>query len=114
MSGSFQSVLWNTCMHRLDLGLYSERVWGNGVRKHVNFKEKIPSTGDSEGVRTRDAASCRTESPAHHRVSYSGPLAAHTIVGISPSQRHNLRVAETLSNQPTNNLSVAPVISFDQ
>ena len=23
MSGSFESVQWNTCVHRLDLGLYS-------------------------------------------------------------------------------------------
>ena len=30
MSGSFGSVRWNACVHRLDLGLYShpERVFG--------------------------------------------------------------------------------------
>ena len=62
MSGSFESVGWNACVHSLDLGLYShlKEFWGNGVRKHVNFKEKIPSTGGSEEVRTRDAATCRT------------------------------------------------------
>ena len=34
MSGSFESVEWNACVHRLDLGLYSssERILGNGVR----------------------------------------------------------------------------------
>ena len=47
MSGSFESVQWNACVHRLDLGLYShpKEFWGNGVGTHVNSKEKIPSTG---------------------------------------------------------------------
>ena len=46
-SGSFESVRWNACMHRLDLGLYSDpkEFWGNGVWTHVNSKGKIPSTG---------------------------------------------------------------------
>ena len=46
MSGSFESVWWNACMHRLDLGLYShpKKFWGNGVRNHVNSKGKILST----------------------------------------------------------------------
>ena len=45
MSGSFESVHWNACVHRLDLGLYShpKEFWGNGVRTHVNSKRKIPS-----------------------------------------------------------------------
>ena len=45
-SGSFESVRWNACMHRLDLGLYShpKEFWGNGVWTHVNSKGKIPST----------------------------------------------------------------------
>ena len=45
-SGSFGSVRWNACVHRLDLGLYShpKQLWGNGVRTHVNSKGKIPST----------------------------------------------------------------------
>ena len=48
MSGSFESVRWNACVHRLDLGLYShpKEFWGNGVRIHVNSKGKIPSTGN--------------------------------------------------------------------
>ena len=33
--------------------------------------EKIPSTGGSEEGRTHDAASCRTGSPTHYRLSYS-------------------------------------------
>ena len=48
MSGSFESVRWNVCVHRLDLGLYSHLKWGNGVRNNVNFKGEIPSTGGSE------------------------------------------------------------------
>ena len=45
-SGSFESVWWNACVHRLDLGLYShpKEFWGNGVWTHVNSKGKIPST----------------------------------------------------------------------
>ena len=38
MSGSFESVRWNACVHRPDLGLHShlKEFWGNGVRTHVN------------------------------------------------------------------------------
>ena len=52
ISGSFESVRWKACVHRLDLGLYShpKEFWGNRVRNHVNSKGKIPSTGDSEEV----------------------------------------------------------------
>ena len=41
-SGSFKSVRWNTCVHRLELGLFSrpKEFWGNGVRTHVNSKGK--------------------------------------------------------------------------
>ena len=62
MSGSFWSVQWNACVHRLDLGLYShpKEFRGNGVRNYVNSKGPIPSTGGSEEVGTRDAASRRT------------------------------------------------------
>ena len=45
MLGSFLSVWWNVCVHRLDLDNYllsSERVLGNGVRIHVNSKGKNP------------------------------------------------------------------------
>ena len=52
MSGSFESVQWNACVHRLDLSLYShlKEVLGNEVRSHVNSKGKIPSTrGLGEG-----------------------------------------------------------------
>ena len=74
MSGSFESLRWNPCVHRLDIGLYShpKEFLGNGVRIHTNSKGKIP-TGSSEEDRTRDAASGRTASPTHYQLSYSGP-----------------------------------------
>ena len=52
MSGSFGSVRWNACVHRLDLGLYShpKEFWGNGAGNHVNSEGKIPSTKGSEEV----------------------------------------------------------------
>ena len=42
-------MLWNACVHRLDLGLYSHPkvFWWNGVRNHVNSEGKIPSNGGS-------------------------------------------------------------------
>ena len=55
MSGSFESVRWNACVHRLDLGLYShpKEILGNGVRTHVNSKGKIPSTGKKKSQQRR-------------------------------------------------------------
>ena len=42
MSGSFESVQWNACMHRLDLGLYShsKEFWGMESETHVKSKGK--------------------------------------------------------------------------
>ena len=47
MSGSFESVRWNACVHRLDLDLYSypKEFWGIGVRNRVNSNGKIPWVG---------------------------------------------------------------------
>ena len=48
MSGSFESVRWNACVHRLDLSLYSHRkeFWGNSQNPCVfHSKKNIPSTG---------------------------------------------------------------------
>ena len=46
-SGSFESVRWNACVHRLTsvYTLIRKSFWGNGVCIHVNSKGKIPSTG---------------------------------------------------------------------
>ena len=69
MSGSFEFVQCNACMHRLDLGLYShwKEFLGNGVRTHVNSKgnKSLSSTGGSEEDGTCDAASRRTANPLH-------------------------------------------------
>ena len=72
MSGSFESVRRNACVHResdrLDLSLYSHLnvFCGSGVRTQVNSKGKISSTGGSEEIGTRDSASCRTVSRTHY------------------------------------------------
>ena len=75
MSGSFESMRWNACVHRLDLGLYPhpKEFGGNGVRNYANSKGKIPSTGGSVEVRTCNAASRRTASPTHYQLSYPSP-----------------------------------------
>ena len=76
MSGSFGSVRWNECVHRLDLGLYShpKQFLGNGVRNHVNSKEKplLPEKFSSEENLTHDAVSSKTVSPTQCQLSYSG------------------------------------------
>ena len=78
MSGSFESLRWNACVHRLDLGLYShpKEFWGNGVRTHVNSKEKIPSTGKillRGGSNPRRCIKQDSESNTLP-TSYSGPI----------------------------------------
>ena len=44
MLGSFESVRWNACVHRLGLDLYShpKEYLGNGVRTPTNSKGKMP------------------------------------------------------------------------
>ena len=50
MSGSFESMRWNACVHTLDLGLYShpKEFLGNGVRTHVNLFWKSSPQGRIE------------------------------------------------------------------
>ena len=66
MLGSFESVPWNACVHRLDLNLYSHL-------KEFHSKGKILCTRGLKQDRICDAASCRTASPTYYRLSYSGP-----------------------------------------
>ena len=58
----------------IDLGSYShpKEYWGNGVRTNMNSKGKIPEAHKEN--RVRDAASHRTASSTHNRLSYSGPM----------------------------------------
>ena len=74
MSGFFESVRWDASLHRLDLSLYSlpkEFFGGMESEPMLTPREKIPSTRVSEEGRTSDAASHRTASPTHYRLSYS-------------------------------------------
>ena len=63
-------------MHRLDLGLYShpKEFGGNGARNHVSSKEKIPSTGGSEEVRTHDT---QDSEPNTLPIELSGSSSSH-------------------------------------
>ena len=82
LSGSFESMWWNVCVHRLDLTLYShpKEVLGNGVRTHVNSKVKTPSTRGSEEGQTWDTASPWTVNPSHYQLSCSDPYLPSTLV----------------------------------
>ena len=46
MSGSFESVRWNACVHRLDLGLYChpKSFGGMEFEPMLTPRKKIPST----------------------------------------------------------------------
>ena len=73
MSGTFESLQWNACVHRLDIGLYSysKEFFENGVRTHVNSKGQIPFTSSSEEDRTHDTSSRRTVAQHTSDLSYS-------------------------------------------
>ena len=77
MSGSFESVRWNACVHRLDLGLYShpKEFLGNGVRTSVNSQGENPSTGNNfPQSRMQPATLYQTGQRGHIlSTSYSGP-----------------------------------------
>ena len=91
MSGSFESLRWNANAYKLDLGLCShpnELLW-NGVRTHVNWKGKIPSTGGPKVDWTRDAASRRTARSTLYRQSYTGPLVRRLTKGCWLSHRNS-------------------------
>ena len=78
MSGSFESVRWNACVHRLDLGYTLIQKSFGGMES----ERRIPSTGSPEQDRTRDAAARRTASPTHYQLSYSG----------TPDEENNMTV----------------------
>ena len=81
MSGSSESVRWNVCVHRLDLGLYShpKKFWWNLVRTHVNSTGKKKSLQpekkkfSSEEDRTHDRYIKQDSEPNTQPMSYSGP-----------------------------------------
>ena len=77
MSGSFASVRWNACVHRLNLSFYShpKEFWRNGVRTHVNSEVKIPFTGKilPRGVSNPWCCIKQDSEPNTLLTSYSGP-----------------------------------------
>ena len=77
MSESFESVRWNACVYRLDLGLYSHPIeyGGNGVRTHVISNGRIPSTGNMIPRGGSNPRRCikQDSQPNTLPASYSGP-----------------------------------------
>ena len=77
-SGSFESVRWNACVHRLDLGLYShlKEFFGEWSLNPCQLQGKNPlyRKMSPEEDRTRDAVDSETK---HYQLSYSGPLFIH-------------------------------------
>ena len=71
MSGSFESVRWNACVHRLDLGLYShpKGFWGKESEPMLTPKEKNPL------YRKKNSSQRRTEPTTLHQ---AGLGAQHT------------------------------------
>ena len=71
ISGSFESMQWNACVHRLDLGLHShpKEFLGNGVRTHYGPNGKIPYNG-------KFLPQSRMEATTLHQ---AGQRAPHTI-----------------------------------
>ena len=76
-SGSLESVRWNACVHRLDLGLYShpKEVWGIESEPMLTPREKspLPEKFPSKEDRIHDAASSRTASPTHDQRAIPAP-----------------------------------------
>ena len=85
-----ESMLWNACVHRLDLSLYShpKEFLGNGVRSYVDSKRKIPSTRGSEADQTHNTASHKTASPIHYPLSYSGPMSLNANMHPWKTEQH--------------------------
>ena len=76
MSGSFESMQWNACVHRLDLGLYShpKKFGGNGVGTHANCKGKNPLYRNNSPQRRIEPTTLHQDSePNTLPASYSGP-----------------------------------------
>ena len=71
MSGSFESVQWNVCVHlRPQFILSSKRVLGEWSQNPCYLQEKkspIPEKLSSEEDGTCDAASSRTASPTQFK-----------------------------------------------
>ena len=91
MSGFFESMQWNACVHRLDLGLYShlKEFWGNGVRTNVNSKGKVPCTGKNlrRGENLRDLTWNAEEEEGEAQSSARNQHLSGRVVGRPPQER---------------------------
>ena len=67
----FESVRWNACVHRLDLGLYSHPKEFGRIESEPMLtqreKSPLPEQFSLEEDRTHDAASSRTASTPHYQ-----------------------------------------------
>ena len=74
MSGSLESVRRNACVHRLDLGLYSNLKESLRMESEpmLTPREKSP-VPEAESRIASESASHRTVSPKYYQLSYSGP-----------------------------------------
>ena len=76
MSGPCESMPWNACVHRLDLGLYShlKEFLGKGVRTQGSLQLKKSSVPETRLI--------RTASPTHYPLDHLGGL----VVKVSASR----------------------------
>ena len=66
MSGSFESVRWNECVHRLDLSLFSHLKEFGGMESEAMLTPREKSPLPEAQIRVEPmTASRRTVSPAH-------------------------------------------------
>ena len=77
MSGSFESVRWNACVHRLDLSftLIQKSFRGMELEPMLTPRGKSPLLEklSPEEDRTNDAVQSRTVSPTHYQQAIPAP-----------------------------------------
>ena len=86
MSGSFESVRWNDCVHRLDLGLYShpKEFWGGMESEHMlTPREKSPLSEKNSPQRRRiePTTQCQAGQRAQHTTNelFRLPMAGYDL-----------------------------------
>ena len=74
MSGSFEFVGWNACLHRLDSHL--KEFWGMESEPMPTPREKFPLPEKlfSEDYQIHGTASSRTASPTHYQKIVLAPI----------------------------------------
>ena len=81
--GSFESVLWKECVHRLGISLYSHLKESQGEESEpmLHLRKKFPQLDGPKQGRTCDAAYAGLK-PVHHQLSYSGPSEGERVAEI--------------------------------